>query len=64
MATVMLHSVNNPIQCRRSLNLKVKVIMCDKVYVKIVYLSLAVLNVYRCCINLVSQFNWPCNMFL
>jgi len=26
MATVMLHSVNNPIQCHRSLNLKVKVI--------------------------------------
>jgi len=27
---------------------------------KIVYLSLAVLNVYRCCIDLVSPFNWPC----
>jgi len=27
---------------------------------KIVYLSLAVLKLYRCCINLVSQFNWPC----
>jgi len=24
---------------------------------KIVYLSLAVLNLYRCCINLVLQFN-------
>jgi len=27
-------------------------------------LSLAVLNLYRCCINLVSQFNWPCYVFL
>jgi len=31
---------------------------------KIVYLSLSVFNLYRCCINLVSQFNWPCYMFL
>ena len=31
---------------------------------KIVNLSLAVLNLYRCCINLVSQFNWPCYVFL
>jgi len=28
------------------------------------YLSLAVLNLYRCCINLVSPFNWPCYVFL
>jgi len=27
---------------------------------KIMHLSLALLNLYRCCINLVSQFNWPC----
>jgi len=27
---------------------------------KIVSMSLAVLNFYRCCIILVSQFNWPC----
>jgi len=31
---------------------------------KIVYLGLAVLNLYKFCINLVSQFNWPCYMFL
>jgi len=31
---------------------------------KIVYLSLAVLNLYRFCNNLVSQFNWPCYVFL
>jgi len=31
---------------------------------KIVYLIFAVLNLYRCCINLVSQFNWPCYVFL
>ena len=30
---------------------------------KIVYLSLSELNLYRCCINLVSQFNWPCYGF-
>jgi len=34
-----------------------------KFRLKIVYLSLAVLILYRCCINLVSQFNWPCYMF-
>jgi len=32
----------------------------DRVYVKN---SLTVLNLYRCCINLVSQFNWPCCVF-
>jgi len=26
-------------------------------------LSLAVLNLYKCCINLVSQFNWLWYMF-
>jgi len=26
---------------------------------KVVYMSLAVLNLYRCCIIRVSQFNWP-----
>jgi len=31
---------------------------------KIVYLSLAALNLNRCCINLVPQFNWPCYVFL
>jgi len=31
---------------------------------KIENLSLTVLNLYRCCINLVSQFNWPCYVFL
>jgi len=31
---------------------------------KIVDMSLAVLNLYRCCINLVSQFNWPCYVLL
>jgi len=35
-----------------------------KFMLKIVSLSLAVLNLYRCSINLVSQFNWPCYMFL
>jgi len=30
----------------------------------IVYFSLAVIDLYRCCINLVSQFNWPCYVFL
>jgi len=30
----------------------------------IVSMSLAVLNLYRCCIILVSQFNWPCYVFL
>jgi len=30
---------------------------------KIVYLSLAVLNLYRCCINAVSQFKWSCYVF-
>jgi len=34
-----------------------------KIMLKIVYLSLAVLNLYRCCIYLVSQFNWPCYVF-
>jgi len=33
--------------------------MYDKVYVKN-SLSLAVFYLYRCCIILVSQFNWPC----
>jgi len=28
-----------------------------KFMLKIVYLSLVVLNLYKCCINLVSQFN-------
>jgi len=37
--------------------------MYDKIYVKN-SLSLAVLKLYRCCINLVSQFNWPCYVFL
>jgi len=36
----------------------------DKVYVKIVCLSLTMLNLYRCFINLVSPFNWPCYVFL
>jgi len=31
---------------------------------KIVYMSLSVLNLYRCCINLVSPFNLLCYMFL
>jgi len=31
---------------------------------KIVYMSLAVLYLYRCCIILVSPFNWPCYVFL
>jgi len=35
-----------------------------KFMLKIVYLSLAVLNLYRCCIDLISQFNWPCYVFL
>jgi len=35
-----------------------------KFILKIVYLSLTVLNLYKCCINLVSQFNWPCYVFL
>jgi len=39
-----------------------KVMMNDKDYVNN-SLSLAVLNLYRCCINLVSQFNWPCYEF-
>jgi len=30
----MLHSVNNPIECHRSMNWKVKVIIYNKVYVK------------------------------
>ena len=34
-----------------------------KFMLKILYLSLAVLNLYRRCINLVSQFNWPCYIF-
>jgi len=34
-----------------------------KLMLKIVYLSLAVLNLYRCYINLVSQFNWRCYVF-
>jgi len=41
----------------------VKVIIYDKVYVQN-SLSLPVLNLYRCCINLVSQFNWPCYVVL
>jgi len=35
-----------------------------KFMLKIVDLSLAVLNLYICCISLVSQFNWPCYVFL
>jgi len=35
-----------------------------KFMLKIVYLSLAVLSLDGCCINLVSQFNWPCYVFL
>jgi len=35
-----------------------------KFMLTIVYLSLSVLNVYRCCTNLVSQFNWTCFVFL
>jgi len=31
--------------------------------IKIVYMSLAVLKLYRCWIILVSQFNWLCYMF-
>jgi len=27
---------------------------------KIVYMSLAVLDLYRCYIILISQFSWPC----
>jgi len=34
-----------------------------KFMLKIVYLSLVVLNLYKLCINLVSQFNWPCYVF-
>jgi len=34
-----------------------------KFMLQIVYLSFAVLNLYRCCITLVSQFNWPCYIF-
>jgi len=30
---------------------------------KIDYWSLAVLNLFRCWINLVSQFNWPSYVF-
>jgi len=30
---------------------------------KIVYLILVVLDLYKCCIILVSQFNWPCYVF-
>jgi len=44
MATVMLHSVNNPISCRSLLNKKVKVIIYDTVCLKVVYMSLAVLS--------------------
>jgi len=35
-----------------------------KFMLKIVYLRLAVLNLYKCCINLDIQFNWPCYVFL
>jgi len=35
-----------------------------KFMLKIVYFSFAVLNLYRCCINLVSQFIWLCYVFL
>jgi len=35
-----------------------------KFMLKIVYLSLAVLNLYKCFINLISQFNWPCYVCL
>jgi len=31
---------------------------------KIVYMSLVVLDLYKCCIILVSQFNCPCYVFL
>jgi len=31
---------------------------------KIVYLSLAVLDLFTCCINLVSQFNWQRSIYL
>jgi len=31
---------------------------------KIVYKSLAVLYLYKCCIILVSPFNWLCYVFL
>jgi len=30
---------------------------------KIVYMSLVGLDLYKCCIILVSQFNWPCYVF-
>jgi len=30
-----------------------------KFMLKLVYLNLTVLSLYRCCIYLVSQFNWP-----
>jgi len=33
------------------------------IMLKIVHLSLTVLNLYRCCTNLVSQFNWPVYVF-
>jgi len=36
------------------------VIIYDKVYVKN---SLAALNLYRCCIILVSHLNWTCYVF-
>jgi len=35
-----------------------------KFVLKIVYMSLVVLDVYKCCIILVLQFNWPCYVFL
>jgi len=31
---------------------------------KIVYMSLVVLDLYKCYIILVLQFNWPCYVFL
>jgi len=31
---------------------------------KVVYMSLVVLDLYKCCIILVSQFNWHCYVFL
>jgi len=31
---------------------------------KTVYMSLAVLNLYRCCIILISPFNWLCYVVL
>jgi len=60
----MLHSVNNLIKCRRLMIKKVKVIIYDTVCLKLVYMSMVVLDLYKGCIILVSQVNWPCYVVL